>query len=68
MRAAGYEKLKMYRFYIYACIDGGSNFAVYAIVALDKISSTLFNAFHEATAASGYLCVLELICAWRRLT
>ncbi len=48
---AGYEKLKMYGFYIHACIDGGSNFAPYAIVALDKTASTLFNAYHEATAA-----------------
>lgn len=48
---AGYEKLKMYGFYIHACIDGGSNFAPYAIDALDKSASTLFNAYHEATNA-----------------
>ena len=48
---AGYEKLNMYGFYIYACIDGASNFAPYAIVALDKSASTLFNAYHEAINA-----------------
>ncbi len=41
----------MYGFYIHACIDGGSSFAPYAIVALDKTASTLFNAYHEATTA-----------------
>lgn len=44
----------MYGFYIHACIDGGSNVATYAIVALNKTASSLFDAFHEATTALGH--------------
>ena len=38
---AGYEKLKPYGFYIHAGIDGGSNFVVYATVALNKEAASL---------------------------
>lgn len=44
----------MYGIYIHACIDGGSNFAVYGTVALDKSSSTLLSVFDEAVEKFGY--------------
>lgn len=50
----GYEKLKPYGIYFHGCIDGGSNFVVYAIAALDKSSSTLLKAFDEAVDTFGY--------------
>ena len=31
---AGYEKLKMYGLYVHGCIDGGSNFVVYAVLGI----------------------------------
>lgn len=51
---AGFDKVKMYGFYIRACTDGGCNFTTYAIVALDKAASTLFNLFHKATTTFGH--------------
>ena len=51
---AGYEKLKMYGFLVHACIDGGSNFCVYATLALEKSGGTLCDAFDKAVGAYGY--------------
>lgn len=44
----------MYGFYVHGCIDGGSNFVVYVVLALDKRGVTLQNAFDSATSAYGY--------------
>ena len=44
----------MYGFWVHACIDGGSNFVVYAVLALNKQGATLRDAFDAATAAYGY--------------
>ena len=51
LSVCGLRESKNVWLYIHACIDGGSNFAPYAIVALDKSASTLCNAYHEATIA-----------------
>ena len=54
----GHEKLKMYGFYVHGCIDGGSNFVVYVVLALDKKGVTLQNAFDSAASAYGFpLCL-----------
>lgn len=34
---AAYEKLQKWGFYIHAAVDGGTNFVVYATVALNKV-------------------------------
>ena len=58
MFIAGYEKLKMYGFTVHGCMDGGSNFCVYAILALDKRGETLRAAFDKSVDAYGYpLCL-----------
>lgn len=44
----------MYGFWVHACIDSGSNFVVYAVLALNKQGATLRDAFDAATAAYGY--------------
>ncbi|DBA81330.1 TPA: hypothetical protein ACH3X2_006938 [Trebouxia sp. C0005] len=49
----GYEKLKPYGFLVHGCIDGGSNFVVYATVALDKSRPTLLKEFEAVTAKFG---------------
>lgn len=54
MACAGYEKLKMYGFYVHGGIDGGSRFVVYAVLALNKKGTTLRDAFDEATTAYGF--------------
>ena len=55
---AGYEKLKMYGFTVYGCINGGSNFCVYATLALYKRGDTLRAAFDKAVDAYEYpLCL-----------
>ena len=55
---AGYEKLKMYGFTVHGCMDGGSNFCVYATLALDKRGETLRASFDKAVDAYGYpLCL-----------
>lgn len=54
MLLAGYEKLKPYGFFVHGCIDGGSNFMVYATVALNKASATLLKSFDQASGAFGY--------------
>jgi len=51
---AGYEKLKMYGFTVHGCMDGGSNFCVYATLALGKHGDTLRAAFDKAVDAYGY--------------
>ncbi|KAK9918548.1 hypothetical protein WJX75_004894 [Coccomyxa subellipsoidea] len=48
-----YEKLKMYGFYVHAGIDGGANFIVHALVALDKTSATLLRGYKSAVARYG---------------
>ena len=50
---AGYEKLKPYGFYIHAGIDGGSNFVVYATVALNKEAASLMAGYNDAVAQYG---------------
>lgn len=50
----GYEKLKMYGFLVHGCIDGGSNFCVYATLALNKRGSTLRDVFDKAVDEYGY--------------
>ncbi|KAA6421987.1 MAG: hypothetical protein FRX49_08006 [Trebouxia sp. A1-2] len=53
VRSQGYEKLKPYGFLVHGCIDGGSNFVVYATVALDKSRPTLLKEFEAVTAKFG---------------
>ena len=53
LSGAGYEKLKPYGFLVHGCIDGGSNFVVYATVALDKSRPTLLKEFEAVTAKFG---------------
>lgn len=43
----------MYGFYVHAGIDGGANFIVYALVALDKTSATLLRGYRSAVARYG---------------
>lgn len=50
---AAYEKLKMYGFYIHACVDGGSNFVMWATLASDKASQTLFMGYQQAMQRYG---------------
>ena len=50
---AGYEKLKMFGFYLHAGIDGGSNFVVYAFVANNKAASSLFSGYRAAMEVNG---------------
>lgn len=44
----------MYGFLVHGCIDGGSNFCVYATLALNKRGSTLRDAFDKAVDEYGY--------------
>lgn len=50
---AGYEKLKPYGFTVHAGIDGGSNYIVYATLALNKNAESLFEGYRQAVAAYG---------------
>ena len=50
---AGYEKLKPYDFHIHAGIDGGSNFVVYATVALNKEANCIMAPYSKAVAQHG---------------
>ena len=43
----------MYGFYLHAGIDGGSNFVVYAVVALNKTASSLFSGYSAAVQQFG---------------
>lgn len=52
-RRAGYEKLKPYGFTVHAGIDGGSNFIVYATLALNKSSSSIFTGYRSAVEQYG---------------
>lgn len=49
----GYEKLKPYGFYVHGAIDGGSNFVVYMLVALNKEAQSLYAGYQEAVGAFG---------------
>lgn len=44
----------MYGFWIHACIDGGSNFVVYATAALNKSADALLVGFERAVADFGF--------------
>ena len=50
---AGYEKLKMFGFSVHAAIDGGSNFIVYATLALNKQAQSLFLGYQSAVKRYG---------------
>ena len=44
----------MYGFLVHGCIDGGSNFCVYATLALNKTGATLRDCFDKAVEEYGY--------------
>ena len=44
----------MYGFLVHGCIDGGSNYCVYATLALNKQGSTLRDVFDKAVGEYGY--------------
>jgi hypothetical protein len=48
LAGAGYEKLKPYGFTVHAGIDGGSNFVVWAQLALNKQSNSVFMGYARA--------------------
>ncbi len=50
---AGYEKLKPYGPIVHCGIDGGSNFVVYCVLALNKKAETIFMGYKDAVDAYG---------------
>lgn len=51
---AGYEKLKMFGFYLHAAIDGGTNFILYSTVSTNKSAKELFRGFAQAVDCFGF--------------
>lgn len=51
--SAVYEELKPYGFYIHGGVDGGSNFVVYAHVALNKEAGSSMIGYRQAVAQYG---------------
>lgn len=50
---AGCDKLSRFGFYLHACVDCGSSFAVYAAVEVDNRPDVLLDTFNRAPTAFG---------------
>lgn len=50
---AGYAKLELAGIWVHACVDGGTNYVLWATVATNKSAQTLFYGYSQAVQRFG---------------